>query len=255
MIHDIGELMNQHWQWLRDNTALRELAGDVIEITTPYIDRHNDMLQIYAQREGDGFLLTDDGYTLNDLEISGCGLDTPKRKSLLKETLNGFGVELHDGALRVRTSAHNFGFRKHSLVQTMLAVNDLFALSTPMVSSFFLEDVQAWLDAQDIRYTSRVKFTGKSGFDHLFEFVIPKSKCQPERLLQTVNRPGRDTAEGIAFKWFDIKEVRPPSAIAFAIINDSDHSVSTSVTEALKSYDIRPMLWSKREEFRENLAA
>ncbi|WP_418888699.1 DUF1829 domain-containing protein, partial [Methanothrix soehngenii] len=37
-----------------------------------------------------------------------------------------------------------------------------------------------------------MKFTGKSGYDHLFDFVIPKSKKRPERILQAINRPSRD---------------------------------------------------------------
>lgn len=255
MKDDVVALMDEHWKWLRDNTAIRELDSRVVEITTPYLDRHNDMLQIYVQRENDGFLVSDDGYTLNDLAISGCKLDSPKRKSLLKETLNGFGVELKNDVIEVRTSVHNFGFKKHSLVQAMLAVNDLFSLATPMVSSLFLEDVQAWLDSADIRYTSKVKFSGKSGFDHLFEFVIPKSKQSSERLIQTVNRPSRDTAEAAAFRWMDTKDVRPPHSIAFAVLNDSDHAISSSVKDAMLSYGITPIPWSRRDDFRDKLAA
>jgi hypothetical protein len=79
--------------------------------------------------------------------------------------------------------------------QSTLAVIDLFFLSVPMAGSLFYEDVTAWLDQHDVRYTPNVKFTGTSGFDHLFEFVIPRSRQQPERILQTINRPSRDTAE------------------------------------------------------------
>lgn len=78
-------------------------------------------------------------------------------------TLNGFGVKLNNGALEVRASPENFALRKHSLIQAMLAVNDLFYLATPMVSSLFYEDVVAWLDQNDIRYTPNVKFAGKTG--------------------------------------------------------------------------------------------
>jgi hypothetical protein len=45
----------------------------------------------------------------------------------------------------------------------MLAVNDLFYLAKPIVESLFYEDVVQWLDANDIRYTPSVKFTGISG--------------------------------------------------------------------------------------------
>ena len=136
-------------------------------------------------------------------------------------TLNGFEVKLKDGALMVMASKDDFPMRKHNLVQAMLAVNDLFYLASPMVSSLFLEDVVAWLDENEIRYTPNVKFTGKSGYDHLFDFVIPKSKKQPERVIQAINRPSRNEAHAVAFAWFDTRDVRPLDCRAYAILNDS----------------------------------
>jgi hypothetical protein len=98
MIQDIQQLLDQYIAWLKDKTALRKV-GDWVKITTPYLDRHNDYVQIYAKKANSGFVLTDDGYTIGDLEQSGCQLDSPKRQDLLKMTLNGFGVQLHDRAI------------------------------------------------------------------------------------------------------------------------------------------------------------
>ena len=68
----------------------------------------------------------------------------------------------------------------------MLAVNGLFYLASPMVSSLFLEDVVAWLDENGIRYTPNVKFTGKSGYDHLFDFVISTRTKEPDKFNLSV---------------------------------------------------------------------
>jgi hypothetical protein len=137
----------------------------------------------------------------------------------------------------------------------MLAVNDLFYLAVPMVASLFYEDVVAWLDVNEIRYTPNVKFTGKSGYDHLFDFVIPKSRRQPERILQTITRPSRDTAETVAFKWIDTKDVRSPDSRAYAFLNDQEQKVPQGVVDALYNYDVTPVLWSGREEVKQDLAA
>lgn len=254
MINEVQALLDQYWAWLRDKTTLRQIK-DWIEITTPYVDRHNDRLQIYAKRRDGGFVLTDDGYVLQDLEQSGCKIDSGKRQALLKMTLNGFGVQVNNQTLEVHASPDNFALRKHNLVQAMLAVNDLFYLASPVVASLFYEDVVAWLDLSDIRYTPKVKFTGKSGYDHLFDFVIPKSKAQPERILRAISRPSRDTAQAMAFSWIDTKEVRPPESRAYAILNDSEHPISESVLEALGNYEVRPVLWSGRGQVQRELAA
>ena len=254
MIDEIQDLLDKYLAWLKDKTVLREI-DDWIEITTPYLDHHNDYIQIYAKRHNSGYLLTDDGYTLNDLEQTGCRIQSPKRQELLKMTLNGFGVFLEDDALQVRASKENFALRKHNLIQAILAVNDMFYLATPTVKSLFYEDVVEWLDNNEIRYTPNIKFTGKSGYDHSFNFVIPKSRQQPERIIQAVNRPDRVNAQKITFAWIDTKEVRPLNAKAFAILNDTKQDISPSVVEALNNYDVRPVGWSKINSVREELTA
>jgi len=79
MIEEVTTLVECYRSWLKDKTALREINGH-IEITTPFLDRHNDFIQIYARRENDGFLLTDDGYTIDDLSMSGCLLSRRVRR-------------------------------------------------------------------------------------------------------------------------------------------------------------------------------
>jgi len=254
MIDEIQTLLDRYIAWLRDKTILRQV-NDWIEITTPYLDRHNDYLQIYARREDGGYRLTDDGYTIEDLRQSGCPLDSPKRQALLRMTLNGFGVQLNEDRIEAHASSDNFAPRKHGLVQAMLAVNDLFYLAGPMVASLFYEDVVAWLDLCEIRYTPRVKFTGRSGYDHLFDFVIPKSRSQPERILHAINRPGRETAQALAFMWIDTREVRAPDSRVYGFLNDSEQSVSASVVDALRNYGVKPVLWGEREAVRAELAA
>lgn len=254
MIEEIQKLLDDYLAWLRDKTLLRQI-DQWIEITTPYLDRHNDYIQIYARKANGGYVLTDDGYTIKDLEQSGCKLQSPKRQKLMEMTLNGFGVQLRNNALEIHASSDNFALRKHNIVQAILAVNDMFYLAVPMVASLFYEDVVAWLDLHDVRYTPKVKFTGKSGYDHLFDFVIPKSRLQPERILQAINRPRRETAQAVAFAWIDTKEVRPSDSKAYAFLNDSEHSVSTDVLEALRNYNVQPILWSRREDIREELIA
>lgn len=252
---EIDKLLSDYRTWLKDKTTLRELNGDWVEITTPYLDRHNDALQIYARRENGGYLLTDDSHIIHDLEASGCALNTGKRQDLLKMTLNGFGVKLSDEALQIRATAETFPLRKHSLIQAMLAVNDLFFLAKPVVESLFYEDVVAWLDVNDIRYTPKAKFTGISGFDHLFDFVVPKSRKQPERILQAINRPTRDNAEAFIYAWNDTREVRPPESKAYAVLNDAEQTISGGVIDAFKNYQIEPVPWSHRAKVVTDLAA
>lgn len=256
MYSEIEELVQQYTKWLRDKTALREIdQAGWVELTTPYLDRHNDYVQIYVKKKNGGFLLTDDGYTLEDLKQSGCSIESGKRQELLRVTLSGFGVHLEEDALTVNASRETFAVRKHNLVQAILAVNDLFYLAAPFAAGVFVEDVASWLDLHEIRFVPRVKFAGRSGFDHSFDFVIPPSKARPERILRAINRPTRDTVQTFMFAWHDTKEVRRPDAEAYALLNDAEQRVRADILDALQSYEIRPVLWSQREKIAETLAA
>lgn len=257
MIEEVRGLLDQYAQWVRDKSVLRELSDEYVQITTPYLDRHNDYTQIYVRRDNGGFILTDGGETVQDLRASGCDLETTKRKDLLTAALNGFGVQREGDTLLVKASAQSFPLRKHNLVQAILAVNDLFYLAVPVVASLFLEDVTAWLELHDIRFTPNVKFTGRTGYDHTFDFVVPASPSRraPERLIRAVNRPSRDLAEALAFSWVDTKEVRPALSTFYALLNDEGRQPSPAIVDALRSYDIVPVLWSHRDEVRQELAA
>ena len=116
-VADIEKLLNDYRLWLKDKTTLRQLDGNWVEITTPYLDRHNDALQIFARQENGGYLLSDDSYTIHDLEASGCNLHTDKRQDLLKMTLTGFGLRLNKEALEIRATVESFPLRKHNLIQ------------------------------------------------------------------------------------------------------------------------------------------
>jgi hypothetical protein len=254
-IREIEKLLGDYRAWLKDKTTLRELNGAWVEITTPYLDRHNDALQIYAKQSNGGYVLTDDKYIIHDLEASGCNLHTEKRQDLLKMTLNGFGVMLNEGAMEVHATEETFPLRKHSLIQAMLAVNDLFYLAKPVVESLFLEDVAAWFEANDIRSIQTAKFAGVSGYDHLFLFSIPKSRKQPERIVQAINRPERASAQSFIHAWIDTRQARPAESRAYAVLNDAERAIGGDVLDAFRNYQIHPVPWSRRGEVVAELAA
>ncbi|MCD6309700.1 MAG: DUF1829 domain-containing protein [Candidatus Eremiobacteraeota bacterium] len=133
-------------------------------------------------------------------------------------------------------------------------MNDLFVMAAPMVASIFRDDVEKFLLLKEIRFTPSVKFAGKTGFDHSFDFVIPASKSRPERILRAINQPDRQKISMLNFSWIDTREVRPPGSVAYGVLNDREKEVSVDLIEALRSYGIKPILWTEREKYTEELA-
>jgi hypothetical protein len=248
------KLIDAYVGWLRQGLSVEEV-GEACELTTPFLDRHNDHLQVYATRHNGNIILSDDGYILSDLRTSGLEVDTPKRKMVLDSVLKGLGVRAENGQLVVEASAASLGQRLHSLVQAMLAVNDMFVMAQPRVASFFFEDVRNFLDSHDVRYTPRVKLAGKSGYDHGVDFLIPKSRKRPERILQAIAAPKRDNIAAYLWTLSDTRAARDgeSEAEAYAFLNDQEQAVGGDVIEALNAYRVVPAIWSQRSNYVEAL--
>lgn len=246
------ELVDAYVQWLKQNITVKDING-WIELTTPFLDRHNDHLQIYVKILGDEIILTDDGYILSDLEMSGCDVATPRRRELLETTLAGFGVELQDGSLTARATRASFPQKKHALVQAMLAVNDLFMTSRSTVRSLFIEDVEQFLVSYQIRYVASVQITGRSGLAHRFDYVIAGWHEVPERLVEAINHPTRERVTSLLFAWNDIRAVRKRNMAMYAIMNDSDRHIPKALVDACTDYGVRAVPWSEREQIVEEL--
>jgi Domain of unknown function DUF1828/Domain of unknown function DUF1829 len=253
---DAGLLVESYLSWIRNTVTAEVLENGATELTTPFLDRYNDHLQIYAERRSpDIILLTDDGYILAELKSSGVEKRGQHRAELFAQLLSGYGVSVSGNELQVEATEHDLGRCVHNLVQAMLSLDDMFVLAQPRVEPIFVEDVAKFLDDHEVRYSPRVKFAGKSGLDHLVDFVIPKSRQAPERMLKVVNAPRRDRVESLLFAANDMRAVRGKDVQYVAIVNDTRREVSPEVLNALRAYEVIAQPWSHRGQFVGQLVA
>ena len=255
---DCQQVIAEYLKWIKDNTVTKTVEeGKVCSISTPFLDRHNDHLDIYLLKTNDNLKLTDNGYTIADLKMSGFEINTPKRESILKTALNGFGVKMNgNDELYVDANPQNIGQKKHYLLQALLAVNDMFNLAQETVYSLFKEDVELYFKSNDIFFSKDIKLTGKSGFDHNIDFLIPASKNKPERLIKAINTAKKDTVLSSIMAFNDINQTRETPTKNFVVYNDLEKEVSNDVIGALDNYAVKHIPWSHKElcltEFRLN---
>jgi hypothetical protein len=247
-------LIDDYLGWLREGYRVEPGEGHTV-ISTPFLDPHNDEIQIFVEALPDERLrLSDDGYTLADLQDLGLEINTPKREAQLQQILNGFGVRVEDGELAVTASPRDFPQRKHSLLQAILAVHDLVVMGQAQVLSFFEEDVARFLKESHVPFIRGIKFSGRSGFDHHFVFAFPSMADRPDSVLHPANVLTRDLATSIAFAVNDVRLQRGKNAFeARVIINDQEQSPSSDHLDALRAYAIKPTLWSRRQALAEEL--
>jgi hypothetical protein len=247
---DCQQVISEYLKWIKNNTVVKTVEeGKVCLISTPFLDRHNDHLDIYLLKTKDNLKLTDNGYTLADLKMSGFEINTPKREGILRTALNGFGVKINgNDELYVDATSQNIGQKKHYLLQAILAVNDMFNLAQETVYSLFKEDVELYFKSNGIIFSKDIKLTGKSGFDHNIDFLIPASQNKPERLIKAINTAKKDSVLSSIMAFNDISQTRETPTRNFVLYNDVEKEVSKDVISALDNYGVKHIPWSKKEE-------
>ena len=237
-------LIEKYVQWIKEGLSFRQI-GDWAEITTPFLNHNNDMISIFVKKNGDRYYLSDNGQTLNELNLSGVNLDrSEKRLSELNTILNGLGIKREQSELFTHTDEKRYPESKHRLIQAILSVDDMFMLAEPKVESFFLEDIINFFELNEVRYIPDVLYSGRSGFTHKFDFSIPKSKKNPETIIKAINTPRRDTIGTVLWSFEDTKSNRDASGLV--ILNDKE-TIHSDIFDALKEYQLEYIRWSERQ--------
>ena len=89
-MNECDRLIGEYLGWLKQGLRVNELDA-CCQISTPFLDRHNDEIEIYVDKRNGGIVLSDDGYTIADLEATGMRFESGKRKAHLQSILDGFG--------------------------------------------------------------------------------------------------------------------------------------------------------------------
>ncbi|MEX0778105.1 MAG: DUF1828 domain-containing protein [Balneolales bacterium] len=252
----INSLMNDYYAFLRGKTIISENGGtEWVEISTPFTGLFNDTLDIYAKKEGNKILLSDDGNTLKNLKLSGTEISrSPKRKEILERILINYGVHIRNDELVTEATEKDFPQKKLNLISAISETSDMYYLARHTVASVFREDVRAYLDEHELIYTPHFISKGSTGLEFTFDFQIAYRKT--EIVIKSFNSVNKMNLPHFLFTWDDIKKVRSrqteKEVIGLAVINDIDRQVNEEYVDALKNYGAQHILWSEREK-RENI--
>ncbi|CDF04924.1 putative uncharacterized protein [Megasphaera elsdenii CAG:570] len=237
----------EYYQWIKKNLSARRLKNGWTEIGTPFMDRHNDGLVIYAKRDGDSITLSDDGYIINDLIADGVSLRGSKRAAFLNGLLFSYGVENQDNEMVMRTTPKNYAVSMHMFIQAMLAVNDMFMLNNATIKTIFLDDVANYFDQQGLIYTPNFLAKGSTGLEFNFNFQIAGRTS--EILINSFNSINRGNLAAFLFDWQDIRDERQKRSRkkvkGLAIIND-EKEVDRKYLDALIAKGTDYILFSER---------
>lgn len=252
---DFGKL---YIDWLKQNIDQYKVNDTTFRLTLPFLDRNNDLIEMYILDNGnETYSITDDGNTISDLQL--CGFDVSvsnRRKTILEAIISSYGVtKTNSDELIVYCTINDLPLKKHMLAQCMVKVSDLFYLSRNNVQSVFVEDVQKFFDAHDIRYVDNICLTGKSKLTTHYDFAIAHSKNSAERLIKVVNNLDLNAARNIIFAWNDTKDMRQHETKLYTFIQNVDRKVSDDALGALREYGINLALWTEKDKYISELTA
>jgi hypothetical protein len=257
----INNSITEYYNWLRDKTQiLKNEQTGWYAITTPFLGLFNDNIEIYAKLEKEKLILSDDGQTLENLELAGSPITrSPKRKEWFEMILLNYGITLDNNELRAEGTEKDFNQKKHNLLCAISEISDMAMMAKHTVSSLFKEDVRNFFDERNIIYTPQFIAKGSTGIEFTFDFQIAGK--QKELVIKSFNSLNKINVPTFLFGWEDIKTVREKISgkqlKGLAIINDIEKELKPEYIGALESKGADIIKWSQRHqpENSEKLAA
>jgi len=250
---EASDLIDEYTKWIRDNTILRTVSSGWTEINTPFLDRHNDGIQIYVRKIGDKLELTDDGYTLSDLEISGCELRTDRQRSFLNKILNSNDITNREGKLSMTFGSREFPARKLEFITALQQIGDLYITSRNNVYSLFSDEVALWFESKNrypIRYHS---VSGIDGAKYNIDFIFPKKgRDSLETALQAIGNPDRNV---VSYHTLMKRELTRDIDI-YLILRDEDigDRKFREMQSIAKTGDVELIRWSEKDDYIDTFA-
>ena len=125
---DIQKLLQQFMDWFQETTITKPCKDGFHKIAVPLVDHLNDGLEIYIREQNEQIDITDDGYIIANLEMSGVVLDEGDKREYINSIVRKNGLELKNDEIWAHTTADKFPVVLLVVLQTMLAIDNLYDL-------------------------------------------------------------------------------------------------------------------------------
>lgn len=237
----MNNILNEYLQWFKNNFVYQEN-----EIITPFTDNHNDLIHFRIEDIDGSIYLTDDGYTLSNLSISGFSF-TESREYLFNSILEINGTLLDENdCLKMKIDNGKIGCQVNNYINAIKEIDNLIILSQQNVRNFFRDDVEHFFSEKEIPFIRNIRRKGKSGLEHSFDFQIEKSDTSPERIIRVLGTTDTKNVQSLLFSWNDINLRNDFQMITF--LNDRNHKINDKLINAFTQYNVIPIEWKKREQ-------
>ena len=245
------DFAGEYYKWVKDNTIVNHLSTNWTEIITPFLDINNDFITIYLKKRGNKILISDDGYTINNLSLN---LKSKKISQAFEEILSNYEIHYEQGELFTKIDISDFALKNQMFLQAIVAINGISYLDYNNKSDsqeIFVGKVVDFFFSNKLTFKQNFKIVGKSGFEYKIDFWIPavKEKSKSAKLIKAINTPREDYITSAIFTLNDINSTMNNKVQLAVFLNDKNKSIDNKFNVAIKTYNGILIPWTKRNNF------
>ncbi|MFC6165300.1 DUF1828 domain-containing protein [Lactiplantibacillus dongliensis] len=249
---NIQSLQQAYLDWATQKQTF-ETQANFTTIRTPFVDMYHDTIELFIEHQAGQYILSDDGYTLDeldtlDLQLSS-GRASKKRQAYFNQICLNFGIQVHQKELQIRfTDLAAMPQKQFQLVQGMLQIMDMLQTSRDRVSDYFLEDIRNYFFEKELSFVEDVSFQGQTGNMINFNYIFGKKSINDKaKAIKAVNRPKSIAYESPLMGIIDVRDSRPDTDF-YVLANDTE-SISDKFISSFENYSIPVLQWSKRDNW------
>ena len=258
----VKTIKNSYINWIRENTNFNEVLNQTIEVSSPFMSALNENIKIYVIPNSTRYKITDDGYTLWNLESLGMNFRKgSRRESLLLNAIDRSNLSMDPKTkeLFIYSTQQKLGNSMHTMIQSILTITDMLRFNTSTVRSLFFDEVNKYFDENKELYDPfpDVEIQGKSKLLHRFDYLMTL-KHKQKKLVKLINNLDKSQVERTIMGWQDTTEQRTSkyneNLKMVALINDSEKVISTEFEDAFTQYGIETIGFSDKKLVEKSLS-
>lgn len=226
------------------SVSISDDDGDC-RITVPFERADRDAITLWIQKQGDEYVITDEGETYGYLYLSNINLDQSRREQRLSSTKKRYGLDSAKYEVKLTTDSENLGFRLLDAIQAVQSISYLAYTRRQYTQTDFKEEVGDYLEGKGYQLERNVDVMGDSE-PHRVDYHVHSHKPTYLDALHAEDvSTAKSMAERTAFKWIDI-QANNPDVTTISVLDDESGEYNEEAVKILSNYSDRYIPWSTR---------
>ncbi|NLR33181.1 DUF1828 domain-containing protein [Levilactobacillus tujiorum] len=258
---DIQNIASNWINWITKETHFKTLSNNNIQISLPFTDSSGDGIIFNVEPKENGFLVTDQGYTIWNLEVNGVNVTKKdsNRWRILQSIINPYKFQINQkNEISKIVTESELSQTITDFAQIIINVSDIAFMNRSNTSGMFFDDVHTYFSNKRSEYSFLKNFyaDGKTNQKYRFEYLFtPRpNDFKLTKLYNTLSKNSMDAVIGI---WSDTQQFREENYGSNATFNLLLNGISEKekpYVEGLMSHDIQVIDFQDKSSVKEKLA-